>query len=159
MSDVSYRYKLIDMRNIECKRFLYSGVPEEIILSMLCNMGGRDERIFVRQILIELIKVAKGLDLSKNLRQIEILSRLRGMQKIVIEEVEQMPIVLDLETDIRFMQGVQKGRVEGIEEGRVDGLHDAIEVLLRAKFGEKGLSLMQKISRYKDQSRLRAITL
>ncbi|MBF0609054.1 MAG: hypothetical protein HQL61_16065 [Magnetococcales bacterium] len=84
------------------------------------------------------------------------------MQQIIIEEVDKMPIVYDLETDIRFMQGVQKGiengRVEGLSEGQVRGMQNSIEILLRRKFGERGLSLMPKIRMYKDESRLSAIT-
>ncbi|MBV6342496.1 hypothetical protein [Candidatus Magnetobacterium casense] len=95
------------------------------------------------------------------------------MQKIIIEEVDKMPIVYDLETDIRFMQGVQKGiengliegrvkgrvegRVEGLSEGQVRGMQNSIEILLRVKFGAEGLSLMDKIRNYKDESRLSAI--
>ncbi|MBF0538385.1 MAG: hypothetical protein HQL03_09065 [Nitrospirae bacterium] len=169
MPEISYRYKLIDIRNIECERFLYSGVPKEIILAILCNMGGRDVRLLVRELLAELMKVATGLDLSRYVRQLEMLSRLRDIQRIVLEEVKKMPITaydLPLETDLRFIQGRQEGRQEGrVEgeqkgrvEGRVEGLHDAIEVLLMSKFGEAGLSLMPKIRGYGDQSRLRAIT-
>ncbi|MBF0343881.1 MAG: hypothetical protein HQL06_06580 [Nitrospirae bacterium] len=167
MPDIQYRYELIDMRDVACEQFLYSGVPEEIILSILCNKGERDERTFAREILFEYMKsVTEGLELSKGIRQLEVFSKLRDMQKIVIEEVEQMPIMYDLETDIRFMQGVQKGREEGvlkgIEEGvykgRVEGMHKTIEVLLRAKFGANGLSLMPKINRHEDESRLNAIT-
>ncbi len=77
-----------------------------------------------------------------------------------------MPIVYDLETDIRFMQGVQKGiengrvegRVEGLSEGQVRGMQNSIEILLRRKFGERGLSLMPKIKTYKDETKLYAIT-
>ncbi|MES0336880.1 MAG: Rpn family recombination-promoting nuclease/putative transposase [Candidatus Magnetobacterium sp. LHC-1] len=145
--DVSYRYEL-------CEPFLYSGVPKEIVLSTLCNMGRRDKRSFARELLTELTKsVSGGLDLSKYIRHIEIFSRQKDMQKIVIEEVEKMPIVYDLETDIRFMQGKESGRVEG----RVEGMQKMIETLLRTRFGEQSLSLMDKVRRCEDESRLYAI--
>ncbi|MBF0345516.1 MAG: hypothetical protein HQL06_14980 [Nitrospirae bacterium] len=171
MSDIHYRYKLIDMRDVACEQFLYSGVPDEIILSMLCNSGGRDERTFAREILSEYVKsVVEGLDLSKGIRQLEVFSKLRDMQKIIIEEVGQMPIVYDLETDIRFMQGVEKGLEKGILKGReegwksgkvegiTEGMHKTIEVLLKAKFGADSLNLMPKIRIHEDESRLNAIT-
>ncbi|KJU82319.1 hypothetical protein MBAV_005488, partial [Candidatus Magnetobacterium bavaricum] len=127
-----------------------------------------DEKVFVRQVLEELTKVTKGLDLSKNVRQLEMLSRLRNMQKTVIEEVGKMSIVHDLpiETDLRFIQGKQEGlengriegRQEGRQEGRVEGMQDTIELLLSSRFGEEGLSFMPKIRGYGDTSRLRTIT-
>ncbi|KJU86249.1 hypothetical protein MBAV_001556 [Candidatus Magnetobacterium bavaricum] len=168
LPEIRYEYKLIDMRNIACEQFLYSGVPGKVIFAILCNTGGRDEKVFVRRILEELTKVSKGLDLSRNVRQLEMLSRLRDMQKTVIEEVGKMSIVHDLpiETDLRFIQGKQEGlengrqegRQEGRIEGRVEGMQDTIELLLSSRFGEEGLSFMPKIRGYGDTSRLRAIT-
>ncbi len=174
MPGVHYEYKLIDIRTIPCERFLYSGVPQEIAMSILCDRGDRDERSFAREILRELVaSVIGGLDLSMYIKETEVFSKLRDMQKIIIEEVDKMPIVYDLETDIRFMQGVQKGiengliegrvkgrvegRVEGLSEGQVRGMQNSIEILLRVKFGAEGLSLMDKIRNYKDESRLSAI--
>ncbi|MBF0537576.1 MAG: hypothetical protein HQL03_04885 [Nitrospirae bacterium] len=72
-----------------------------------------------------------------------------------------MPITaydLPLETDLRYIEGMEKGLENGRQEGQVEGLHDAIEVLLMSKFGERGLSLMPKVRGYVDKSRLRAIT-
>ncbi|MES0335669.1 MAG: hypothetical protein SFH39_04835 [Candidatus Magnetobacterium sp. LHC-1] len=167
MPGVHYEYKLIDIRTIPCERFLYSGVPQEIAMSILCDRGERDERSFAREILRELVaSVIGGLDLSMYIKETEVFSKLRDMQEIIIEEVDKMPIVYDLETDIRFMQGVQKGiengrvegRVEGLSEGHVRGMQNSIEILLRRKFGERGLSLMPKIKTYEDEARLYAIT-
>ncbi|MBF0539765.1 MAG: hypothetical protein HQL03_16110 [Nitrospirae bacterium] len=167
MPDIHYRYELINMSDIPCEQFLYSGVPKEIVLSILCNSGNRDERSFEREILAELIKhTIGGLDLSKYIRQLYVFSKLKDMQKTLLEEVEQMPIVYDLETDIWFMKGVQKGiekglvegRQEGRQEGRVEAMHNTVEILLRRKFGEKALSLMPKIRMCEDESRLYAIT-
>ncbi|KJU83165.1 Transposase (putative), YhgA-like protein, partial [Candidatus Magnetobacterium bavaricum] len=108
MPGIHYEYELIDIRDIPCERFLYNGVPQEIVLSVLCNRGDRDERSFAREILTELIaSVSGGLDLSMYVRELEVFSKLRDMQEIIVEEVDKMPIVYDLETDIRFMQGVQ----------------------------------------------------
>ncbi|MBF0338235.1 MAG: hypothetical protein HQL05_10425 [Nitrospirae bacterium] len=91
------------------------------------------------------MKVAKGLELSRNIRTLEMLSRLRDMQKIVIEEAGKMSLAYDLpiEKDLRFIQGKE----EGLESGREEGMQDTIELLLRARFGEEGLSFMSKIQR------------
>ncbi|WP_040335032.1 hypothetical protein [Candidatus Magnetobacterium casense] len=101
----------------------------------MCDRGARNERSFAREILKELVaSVIGGLDLSMYIKETEVFSKLRDMQQIIIEEVDKMPIVYDLETDIRFMQGVQKGiengRVEGLSEGQVRGMQNSIEILL-----------------------------
>jgi predicted transposase YdaD len=48
---------------------------------------------------------------------LEVLSNLRNFQSIIIKYLETMPIVYNLETDIRYQQGKGKGKEEGIEVG------------------------------------------
>ncbi|KJU86354.1 hypothetical protein MBAV_001452 [Candidatus Magnetobacterium bavaricum] len=140
LPEIRYEYQLIDMRNIACEQFLYSGVPGKIAFTILCNNGGRDAKVFARQILEELIKTTGGLDLSRSVRQLEMLSRLRDMQKIVIEEVGKMSIAYDLpiEKDLRFIQGKQEGIQEGIEKGIQEGIEKGIEKGIQ-KGLEKGI--------------------
>lgn len=47
----------------------------------------------------------------------EVLSNLRNFQSLIIKYLETMPIVYNLETDIRYQQGKGTGKEEGIEEG------------------------------------------
>jgi hypothetical protein len=41
------------------------------------------------------------------------LAKLRNLQQTIIETLENMALQYDLETDIRFLQGKEKGKVEG----------------------------------------------
>ncbi len=43
----SHKYNLIDMRDIDCEKFLYSDKPEEVIISILCNYQKKGVKIFV----------------------------------------------------------------------------------------------------------------
>ena len=53
------------------------------------------------------------LQFCKYARQLEVLSNLRNFQSIIIKYLETMPIVYNLETDIRYQQG------RGIEKVRL----------------------------------------
>ncbi|MBF0318079.1 MAG: hypothetical protein HQL04_07870, partial [Nitrospirae bacterium] len=37
LPEIRYEYNLIDMRNIACEQFLYSGVPGKTVFTILCN--------------------------------------------------------------------------------------------------------------------------
>lgn len=60
--------------------------------------------------------------LARYIKQLEVLSKLRKLQKLTVQISKKMALVYDLETDIRYRQGlrkgVSKGKKEGLEEGR-----------------------------------------
>jgi hypothetical protein len=45
---------------------------------------------------------------------LEVLSKLRNLQLLIIKYLETMPIVYDLQTDIRFLQGKEQGIDKGM---------------------------------------------
>ena len=55
------------------------------------------------------------LDLSKYVTQLEVLSKLRNLQTLFIDKASKMPITYDLETDIRFLQGVEKKEMDAVK--------------------------------------------
>lgn len=42
-----YKYKIIDFHDIDCETFINSGKPEEIVISILCNLRGNDVRMML----------------------------------------------------------------------------------------------------------------
>jgi hypothetical protein len=64
---------------------------------------------------------------------LEVLSNLRNFQSIIIKYLETMPIVYNLETDIRYQQGRGKGKEEGIELGEENQKIKSIKNLIRSK--------------------------
>lgn len=95
--------------------------------------------------------------LAKYIMQLEILAQFRGLQHIVCEEEEKMGIFLDLEKDIRFQQGKEKGREEGFQQGLKKGLIEGMELAVKIKFGNDGLFVMEKIETISDMDTLERI--
>ncbi|MBF0617656.1 MAG: hypothetical protein HQK88_12680, partial [Nitrospirae bacterium] len=136
---MNYSYNLIDMRNVDCEKFLYSEKPEEVIISILCNYQKKGVKIFIREILNRLNELVKEETLrARYIRQVEVLSQLRDLQYEVCKEVEDMALVYNLERDVRFKQGRERGLFEGERKGLLEG----IEGMLELKFGYAGLELM-----------------
>ncbi|MCI4626939.1 MAG: hypothetical protein L3V56_13420, partial [Candidatus Magnetoovum sp. WYHC-5] len=49
--NITYSYTIIDMKTVDCEKFLYADRPEEVIISILCDYKGRDVKMFIREIL------------------------------------------------------------------------------------------------------------
>ncbi|WP_420263798.1 hypothetical protein [Candidatus Magnetominusculus dajiuhuensis] len=150
----AHRYNLIDMRDVDCGKFLHSDKPEEVIISILCNYQKKGVKIFIREILSRLRELVPEETLrGKYIRQVEVLSQLRDLQGEVSEEAEAMALVYDLERDVRFKQGIEKGIEKGIErgiergllEGQRKGLLEGVEGMLELKYGCAAVALMDML--------------
>ena len=80
LENLSFRYAVICLSEISYREFIYSDVPEEVVLSILANPDGENREDIIRMILERLVKL-KGDSLAtrKFLRQLEILSQLRNL--------------------------------------------------------------------------------
>lgn len=108
--DLIYSYKIISLTNIDYHTFIKSERPEEVVLAILGNF----ERAFAEEVVKEIInrikELASGqLRLYKYATQLDVLSKLRNLQSITSKLVDIM-ITYDLETDVRYLQGIAKER-------------------------------------------------
>jgi hypothetical protein len=132
--DFIFRFKLINMQDFRFEKFLESSKPEEIMLGILGDFHGINPKKAVKQILDRIHEIAPlPLQFGKYARQLEVLSNLRNFQSIIIKYLETMPIVYNLETDIRYQQGRGKGKEEGIELGEENQKIKSIKGLIRSK--------------------------
>ena len=98
------------------------------MLAILCNFERDDQTLAVSKILRKLKELNfSGLQLQQNIRQLEVLAKIKDLQTIVLEEERKMALEYDMETDIRFMQGRETGRKKGIEEGIEQGIERGIK--------------------------------
>ncbi len=116
--DMWFRYKVISLANVDHEMFIHSDKPEEVLIAILCDFKNQSAERIIETILKRLKLLENDeLELSRYTRQLEVLSKLRKLQEITIKKIEAMPIIYDLETDIRFLQGVEKGVNQGVNQG------------------------------------------
>ncbi|KJU85483.1 Transposase (putative), YhgA-like protein [Candidatus Magnetobacterium bavaricum] len=151
---VKYQYELIDMRTIDCEKFLYSEKPQEMIISILCNLQTKGAKVYMKE-LLQRIKdfVSEETLRSKYIKQIEVISLTRDLQDYICKEVENMALTYDIEKDVRFKQGLSQGLSQGLEKGLLEGIELALEI----KFGSTGLALMEKIGKIDNLDTLKKI--
>lgn len=76
------------------------------MLAILSDFDGVSPEIIIKKIIIRLQQLTdKKLRLTKYEKQLEILSKLRKLQKQTIQTITQMGWEYELETDIRYLQG------------------------------------------------------
>jgi predicted transposase/invertase (TIGR01784 family) len=116
--DLTYSFHLRDIHQFSYKNFIDSNIPEEVVLAILADFEGINPTKIIEEIVRRLQQISdKSLRLSKYEKQLEILSKLRKLQKETIQTITQMGWEYELETDIRYLQGIDKGKEQGIEQG------------------------------------------
>ena len=129
---LQYRYQVIDIRDIDCRRLLASPTLEDNLLALLCGLD--DEAKVVRTVLG---KIA-GLDENSRrdaLQWLEILSGLRPLKPVIQREIEKMPISLNLKENPFFQEAFAEGEQKGRAEGRLEGEYVLLSKQLEKRFG------------------------
>ncbi len=124
---LEYRYRLIDVGEIDGERLLESEDIGEAIFAVLCKL--QDQRGAIARILtrISALPVPQKLEAVAELL---ILSGLRGLLTLVNEEIRSMPVSIDIHEN-EFLEGIfQDGREDGRKEGRDRGAATVRAILL-----------------------------
>ena len=122
----NYTFRLLNFRELDYKFFLERKTPEDAILAILADFGEEAPQKAAQTIVSELSQLCSS-NFDKYARQLEIFAKLRNLQPIIIELLEDMALYYDLETDIRFLQGKEKGVAEGMEKGKELGKEEGIK--------------------------------
>ena len=89
--NLSYKYTLVDMHNIDCDELLKLDTPDALVLSILCDFKGKDELEILKYILKRLVELSADDEykLSKYMLMLETLSDNRDLQT-KLKEAEEM---------------------------------------------------------------------
>ncbi len=115
--NLKYNYRLIDLTELNPGMFLQSDIPEEIIMAVLAGKTKRyAKREIIKKILykLHLILQHDSQELDRRIAQFEIIGELRDVQEIIIKEETHMAITYNIEKDIRYNQGLERGVERGI---------------------------------------------
>lgn len=114
--NLQFRYELIDIQDVDYEMFINSDRVEDVVVAILCDFKEKSPEYIIDTILDRLRKLNNDeLDLNKYVKQLEVLSKLRNLQDLFIKKATDMPITYDLETDIRYLQGIEQNKENGTE--------------------------------------------
>ena len=120
--DLWFRYRAIDIRDLDGERLLESEDIGDNVIAVLARL--RDHKDAVRRIVERIAGLAAG-ERQTALAQLLILAGLRHLEETVEREARKMPIFIDiLENKVlgrEYKRGRQEGLQEGLQEGELKG--------------------------------------
>ncbi|MBF0345567.1 MAG: hypothetical protein HQL06_15235 [Nitrospirae bacterium] len=111
---LQFKYRSMDIREINCVELMDSGELGDVLLSILCKT--EDTKGTIRGI------VTRSYPMPTKERETYILkllnlSRLRGLTNTIKKEVKNMPVMIDVSKDELYLEGKLEGKLEGLLEG------------------------------------------
>jgi hypothetical protein len=134
MPSYEYSYELINLQQISYKQFIESAIPEEVLLSILCNFGKVEAEAVVKEIFVKLRMLQQSdLAFQKSIRQLDLLSLLRNLQPLIIKQEQKMALTLKIENDLRFQQGEKLGEKRGFMKVATEMLREGLDKQIIAR--------------------------
>ncbi|HUQ93172.1 MAG TPA: DUF4351 domain-containing protein [Bryobacteraceae bacterium] len=116
--NLQFRYKLIDIRNVDGEALLDSRQLGDNLLAILCRMN--DQTAGIRRILQRIASLSPA-ERADAFTRLMVLSGLRKLDGAIREEVRKMPITIDLMENEFFRERFLAARAEGREQGEREG--------------------------------------
>ena len=138
------KFEIINLCTINSDKLLSSQIPEELILAVLSNYNKEQTEEILRSIINKLKNAVKDKALlQKYIQQLIFISRLRKIDDKTIKILQSMPILIDIENDTLYKQGMMQGISKGISQGISQG---KIEMIIQGFKSGISLELLSKIS-------------
>lgn len=133
--DMAFKgFHLINISDYDPATLLRSTVPEEVILAVLGNFEAESAAEVIHKVLLRLRMLLPNTDkLKKYIHQLTVLSRLRNLQGETIKQSETMALVIDVENDILYQRGRDKGREETLVEERQRAAKERLKMARKMK--------------------------
>ena len=112
---LSFRFRVVDLSELNGERFLDSDAVGDQILSVLMRLKNLREAI--RRILAT-IATLDARAREEALGQLMVICGLRGIEREVEEEIKKVPVLNSLLDHKVLGREFKKGRAQGLEEGR-----------------------------------------
>ncbi len=130
--DFSFRYRIVDMRDLDGDRLLESESVGDNIIAILGRL--RDQQRAVRQVVERIAELGPG-EREAALSQLMILSGLRRLEEFVEQEVKRMPLTNDILDHKVLGREYKRGLKEGIDLGERRGEVAMLRRLIEKRFG------------------------
>ena len=137
-----FKYHLIDIRKIDCAALLKSSALEDNLLAVLCRVEKHQETI---QVVLQRIAQLNDNARRDALEKLQILMGLRGvkLRQVFNQEVDKMPITVDVRNTAWYqdgkregiLEGERRGILEGERKGKLEGEAVILQRLLTKRFG------------------------
>lgn len=119
---INFSFDIINLSETDYQDFLTSDVPEFVLLGILANFGKDNPKQAISNLLQKIITITNTqprykdtLEQEKFIQQIEIISKLRNFQNLIVQKLKDMALILDITTDLRYIEGQAQKEKEMLE--------------------------------------------
>lgn len=144
---------------MDTTRLLRSQLVDENLLGLLGDV--RNRRLSVRRVLHRIAELPVENQQKDAIQKLMILSGLRGIEPLVIEESEAMPITVHYDENLflkrAFEEGQEKGVEKGVEVGELRATRELVLRLLEKRFSRIPAGVRTRV-RKADLASLRAMS-
>jgi predicted transposase YdaD len=134
--DVSFRYRMIDIRDLDGDHLLESEETGDNVIAILARL--RDHKAAIAKI-VGRIADLPAAERETALSQLLILAGLRRLEETVEREIQRMPVYIDLlENKVlgpAFKRGLEEGELKGKLEGELEGELKILRRQIEKRFG------------------------
>ncbi|KJR41528.1 Transposase (putative), YhgA-like protein [Candidatus Magnetoovum chiemensis] len=149
---LTFKYKMIDIRDIDCSTLLKSDKIEDIVLSILCRSVNMDATV---NSIVGKLSQLPFKQRNDYITKLLYLADLRKVYDKVKKEVTNMPVTMDLQESGIYrdglIEGERKGLIEGerkgLIEGKKEGLIEGIESMLEIKYNMADIEVMNRVKK------------
>lgn len=127
-AELNYRYRVVDMHNVDCETLLRQDTPEALVIAILADFNGQPERDMVRRILRRLAELTADNQSAFRdyLLMLEILSSNRDLKELIQQEETML-------SQVKYSDLPSYGL--GMQQGMQQGEALSLIKLLELKFG------------------------
>jgi len=144
--DVSVRFHLMDIRDLDGEQLLASACPGDNVLAVLTRLG--ENKRGLRRILE---RIAAGPPRARDLalEELFIIAGLRKIEDAARLEARKMPVLNDIMNNKVIGPAIRQGRAEGRVEGRIEGQVEILLSLIERRFGKVPPSVNERLAALK----------
>jgi len=137
----SFSYELIDLRAMDGEPLLASEQVGDNVIAILTCL--RDRRAAIHEIVCKIAGM-EGSQRESALRQLVILSGLRGLEEVIEGEIKNMPILNDIMDHKVLGREFKRGLDQGLQQGELK----LVRKLIKERFGAIPAWADQRLSNY-----------
>ncbi len=125
-ADLSFRFHLDWLRDINYRELLKTETPELIILALLADFETAPPELVAEQVFEKLKEFAETeLEFQRFTNQLRVISNLRNLQPLIDNLMLKISKYFVEERDPLFKKGIEQGIEQGIELGQIEGMTQA----------------------------------
>jgi predicted transposase/invertase (TIGR01784 family) len=141
---IDYKYKLVNISDLDCKDFVDSDNSDLVVLGILCDFKNKDAQEIVHKICKRLEELCKDdtNELKNKFLKLETFSKLRKLENIVAKEEEM------LETTIKVsdLPSYGLGHTQGLSQGKQQEKIEIAKLSLNQGLNESVIALITGLS-------------